>query len=817
MADNIKANQIDFRKIIAEVWNYKLLYVLVIIIALATWYFYTRFTPATYSVSSTILIKTKNENTQTGSSELMNVYDILNQDIIMQNELNIINSTPLIKEVLSELGQTVSYYTQHEELPKEIALRLINIYDQAPFLVVYNTDHIQPVNTLFNINILSNEEFAIGCKGEEVWLYNYRTEDYVNQINALNFSGRFKFGENIQTDYFSFKLLRNSSHNPSEFMNKDIFFNFNDLNSLAKQYQNSLKIESTTLEGTVATVQFVGSNIQLSIDFVDELINKYIEKNLEEKTYLATNTIQYIDRQLASISDTLTQTEQQLQNFRRIHDIMDVDEKSQRILTQRENLENERDEISRRLNFLQQMKAYFDAAKEDATVLVVPSFLGIEDPLLNALIQELVTLNSERVQLIQNNQLNSPRLTILNVNIENLLTSISENIIFRLNVTSAELQEINNRIAQVNTEFARLPQTQRRLLGIEREFNLTQDVYTSLMEKRIQAQIARSSTLPDCIVIEPASYLAIKSPNRKLSLAMAMVLGLLIPSTYVFGRKFVIDKIEDKEDLKRLCHLTQVGELPEYKKIVGNVLINEPTEVLAESFRTLRSNINFFLGGEKHKIILLTSSIPLEGKSMTSLNLATAFAIAKNRTLLVRLDLRKTSESEDDFNQQELVGLSDYLIQEAKLEDIITRTEIPGLDIIPSGQTPPNPAELLSSERIKDMLTQVKERFDYVIIDTPPFGLVSDAFLLMNYTDLNIFIARLGKITKRTFRPNMEEIVAKKLNNFYLLINGIKPHKSGYAKYAKYPYGSKKSKPPKKRRKNKSGNSVSKYKSFADV
>ena len=166
---------------------------------------------------------------------------------------------------------------------------------------------------------------------------------------------------------------------------------------------------------------------------------------------------------------------------------------------------------------------------------------------------------------------------------------------------------------------------------------------------------------------------------------------------------------------------------------------------------------------------------------MSSLNLATAFALANNRTLLVRLDLRKDSESDDDFNQQELVGLSDYLTGFAKLEDIITRTEIPGLAIIPTGQLPPNPAELLSSERIKDLLIQVKQRFDYVIIDTPPFGLVSDAFILMRYTDLNIYIARLGKITRKTFIPNMEAIISKNLNNFYLLINGVKSDKSIYA------------------------------------
>ena len=808
MENQVNTNQLDLKKIMAEIWHYKLMYILVFILTIGGWVLYLKFASETYSVGSTILIMTKSNETFSSPTELLNVYDYLTQDVVLQNELSRLNSTPFIKEVLTELGQNITYYVQQDKLPKQLSFSLVNIYEQTPFLVIINMDHVQPLNTLFYINIINDEEFDIGCNGEEVWLYNHKTEEYLYKIDNINFSGSYKFGENIQTEHFSFKLLLNSNYNPSEFINKDIFFKFNDLNILSKVYQSRLNIGTPALEGSIATIQFVGDNIQFSIDFLDGLINKYIEKNLQKKTHLATTTLQYIDRQLENITDTLTRTEQQLQNFRRVHNIMDVDGKTQRILNQREDLEDDRDEISRRLNLLQQMKAYFDQASEDASSIVVPSFLGIEDPLLNSLIQELSMLNTEREPLVLNNQLNSPRLAILNANIANLINSISENIIFRLNSTTSELQETNNRITKVNTEFAKLPQTQRRLLTIERQFNLTQDVYTSLMEKRIQAQIARSSTLPDCEVIEPANFLAIKSPNRIFSLGIALFLGLIIPSTYVFGRKFFIDKIEDTKDLKRLSHLTQVGELPEYKRISGNILINEPSEILAESFRSLRSNIYFFLNGEKNKIILLTSSIPLEGKSMSSLNLATAFALTKNQTLLIRLDLRKASESNDDFNHQELVGVSDYLVEQAKLEDIITQTDIPGLDIIPSGQTPPNPAELLTSEKMKDLLLQVRQRYDYIIIDTPPFGLVSDAFILMKYADMNIYIARLGKITKKAFLPNMEEIRSKKLDNFYLLINGVKLHKSAYSKYGSYPYGQK-SKPAKKKRKKSAGKQYS--------
>lgn len=377
MADRVNTNQFDLKDIIAEIWNSKWLYIIVIVLALAVWFLYVKFVSETYSVSSTILIKTKMDNTRRDPYELMNVYDILGRDIVMQNELNRINSTPLIKEVLAELGQHVTYYIQQEKLPKELKFSIVNIYKQAPFMVILNVDHAQPLNTLFYVNILNDEEFSIECKGEDIRLYNFQTENSLFEVENLEFSGRFKFGENIQTEHFSFKLLLNSNYNPAEFLNKDMIFKFNNLNSLARSSQKALTITNSALEGSIAHIQFIGNNIQFSIDFVDQLIVKYIEQNLQQKTRLATTTLQYIDRQLANISDTLNRAEQQLQNFRRVHNIMDVDEKSQRILNQRKELEDDRDEISRRLNLLQQMSAYFNAAKEDNTTMVVPSFLGI--------------------------------------------------------------------------------------------------------------------------------------------------------------------------------------------------------------------------------------------------------------------------------------------------------------------------------------------------------------------------------------------------------------------------------------------------------
>jgi capsular exopolysaccharide synthesis family protein len=792
MTDQNTDNPLDLKRILFKVWDHRLFVIVSLFSTLVIAYLFIKFSSKKYEVNAVILIKTETSSSYTNPNDLLNVYDILNPNINLQNELNVLQSSPLIKEVLNDLGLSVSYFTKVDEIPKQFSFSLINIYNECPFLVIYNEDHVQPTEVLFNVKILNDKEFFLSGEKKEISLYRLDNEEFYGKINNFSISGKYRFGEPIENDQLSFKLLLNSSYIQERSRRKDLFFQFNNISQLTPGYQKSLTIESSMLEATTAEINFKGDNIQKSLDFVNGLILKYIEKNLEKKNYLALNTIQYIDNQLSSITDTLIQTEQQLQNFQRSYNIMDVNEKSQRLYLQLEQFERDRDNTNRRLNLLQQMKAYFDANK-NASNIIIPSSMGIDDPLLNNMIQELMTFNSEKEQIIQSNQLRNPRLQILNTSIENLEKSISDNIDFSINTTTRELQIVNNRIAKANSEFSQLPQTQRRLLGIERQFNITQDVYTSLMEKRIQAQIARASTLPDCEIIEPARYTGTSS-HKTIIFSMAFFLGLFIPVSFLMIKKYFTGTVEDAEDIMKFKLIKKIGELPEQKINSENVIIDEPTLLLAESFRSIQSNIDFYLLGKKHKIILITSSLPLEGKSFCALNLATSFAKANNKTLLLRFDLRKKEEEIRGFGHQKLVGISDFLIAHVTLDDIIIPTDIPNLDWISAGENPPNPVELLTSDRIKDLMQQVKQQYDYVFIDTPPFGLVTDAFIIMKYTDLNLYVARIGKITSKVLNKNLEVITSKELPNVFLLINGIKLSSSGYSKYADYTYGKKKKK-----------------------
>jgi len=783
---NNKSN-LDIKAILFEFFRHWRLFLVSILTVILLAGFYMKFAAKTYRIEATILMKTDQNNVSADAGDFFEGYELINKKKNFQNEIMYMRSTPLIRDVIEDLGLEVSYYTQDDiiPIPKEVTFSLRNMYKESPFTVIVNQDHNQVLNTYFYIRILDEERFVISAENEEAPVYNYKTEEIVSNSVPYNKSSIYRFGDLVEDDHSSFRVLLNTNYDEDKFLGKDLFFLFNNLSYLSAVYQNNLYIRPTSFDATTAQITFIGDNKMLSIDFVDGLIKTYIEKNLQAKNFLAVNTLEYIDRQLSSISDSLGMTEQQLQNFRSSYNVMNIDEKAQMIYSQLQSLQVEKDGLDTKLRYLQQMEDYFEANKDSSKILA-PSSIGLEDELLNDLIQELTSFNKEKQQIVQSNQLMNPRLKTLNNNISNLKNVISENLRFSINTTSKTLDELNNRIGSLNAEFSRLPRTQRKLLGIERKFKMTDAAYTSLLEKRIQAQIAKASNLPDAEIIEPPRFDAVASPNKMLIAFGSLFLGLFLPIIYVLLKNFFTDTISSKDEIKRYSTLQNIGFIPNNDKQVSNVISKYPNSAIAEAFHSLRSNLVYYLLGETHKTILVTSSLPGEGKSFTALNIATSFANTNNKTVLLEFDLRKPGEVYEELEAQALLGISSYLVNKAKLDEIIVPSAIHNLDIIQAGALPPNPVELISTQKAANMLYELKERYDYVIIDTPPYGLVTDAFILMNHADLKLYVSRLGVITKKVLTNNMEDIESKKIENIYMMINDGDAEKEGYSNKAYY-------------------------------
>ncbi len=743
---------------------------------------YVKYASKIYKVKASVLLKVERSNAYGGrSDDILKVYELIEQDKNLQNEIYYFKSTPLVKSVVEKMDLLVSYYLQEDKIPKEVSFSLKALYKDSPFMIVLNKDHLQPAETFFYIKILDEEQFMISADNPKTTIIDYRDESVAVREVPYWLNGTYSFGEEIEDPFTSFRVLLNSNYQSDTYQGKDLFFKLNTTEALTRAFKGSLGVEISALEATMVEMTFNSDNLQKGLDFLEGLIDRYNESSLEEKNYLANKTIEHLDFQLSDISQSLGSSEQELQNIRRSTSVMNVDEKAANIYNQLQTLENQRDEAQRTRGYLIEMDDYF-ASNRDSSGLA-PSAMGLNDPLLNDLIQNLTELNAERQTIINNNQLLNPRLRTIEISINNLKKVITENLKYSINATTSELNEVNGKIRSLNREFSSLPRTQTRLLGIERKFNLNEDIYMKLLEQKIQAQIIKASNLPDLDIVEPPQYVGIHSPKTIILLFVAVILGTVIPGIFIVGKKLFSNRIHDKEELKAFSNLPQIGSIPQDGRSSINVIVDQPNSITAEAFHSVRSNLIYYLMGKSNQVILVTSTMEGEGKSFSALNIASSLAVTNNKTVLVEFDLRRPSDLYNKLGIRGLVGVSSLLINKASLDEITINSDVENLDIILAGQVPPNPIELISSRQTARLFEELKKKYDYIIIDTPPYGVLTDSFVLMKYADITLYVTRLGQVKKRMLLSSFDDIASKKIENIHVLINGEVPKQGSYGKY----------------------------------
>jgi capsular exopolysaccharide synthesis family protein len=741
-----------------------------------------------YRASASLLFK-QEDSRRMDPGEFLQGFQLMREELDFNNEILVLQSVPLIKEVIRQLNFNVSYYVKQDYIPKEIYFVIQEVYTGSPYLVVPDLNHPQPVGVRFFIQILNDEEFYIHIEEKEVDVYDFRSEKVLYAANNLKISNVHRFGEDIKGEYYSFKVLLKSNYS-DQYSGEDLYFSFNNISALANSYREALLVEPVNTEVSVVRVSFDGPNIPQAIDFVKKLTEEYLRQNLEEKNHLAFTTIEYIDRQLEEITDSLAYTEQELQDFRRNFQVMNIAQKAERTYDQLQQLENERASQQAQLRLYTEMEMYFEINK-DSTDLLAPSALGINDPNLSNLIQELTTLNAEKYTMLENNQERSPRLASINSRIENLKNTISENIRYSISTANVQLTDLGNRIRSYQYEVNQLPQTQRRLLGIERKFNINNEVYTFLLEKRAEAQIARASNLPDSEILEPAQYSGKVFPKSTRNYLLAIIVGLFLPIAFIEGRRALSKKITSREDLEDILNLPIPGKIIHSNLKSSLAIIDHPSSQVADAFRALRTNLVYHLKEDNEtKVILVSSTMQGDGKSYIALNLASAFAINHKKTILLGFDLRKPSEIYEDLNLEDLLGLSSYLNGNSALEDIIVKTEIDHLDVIAAGTIPPNPLELISSYRTDELFYQLKELYDFIIVDSPPVGIIPDTLGLLNHSDLNLVVVRHNYTLKKLVHNAFKELKQLDIQNLMLIYNDERLTKEDRS-YKYYSYGKK--------------------------
>ena len=780
--DDIFSNNIDYKKIFYRLYSYRKLYIVSFIIFILFAFFYNRFSTVKYKNSAIIYISNDNQNALLGSSpnDMFQGLGLLSSKNIIDNEVEIIKSFSLTKKVIDRLDLKINYFSTRNTplaslLLKTPFVRKTQLYDDCPIKVTIDPSVPQAVYLKFDVLFLNENEFQIEANGAKVYLYNYIDDQVVSVVEDIYFNNRFKFGDEIKTRYFNFRIEKSDNFSKDFTKNNKLSFYFNNTNYLTLEFQKNLTAEPISERATLINVSLKGTHPQMITDFLNNLSSVYLERSLDKKNKIASSTVDFIDSQISNIADSLSTAESNLNAFRTSKSVMDLSFQGQQAFEMLNKLESEKANFEAQRKYYYYLRDYL-ASNQNASDLIAPSSMNMVDPILTNLVTQLLTLSAERSRLIKNNATNQQNLYITDINsqIDNIKNTLKENVNSTINTLNISLNEMSYRISKLSAQISQMPKTELQLKGIERKFNLNDEIYTFLLQKRSEAQIARASSMPDYEIIDPARIAVAGAvyPKRTLNYLIALLLTLILPTSLILGRDFLNNRFSQPDDIEAFTTFPILGKVFHNYRRNKTVVNDYPNSSVTECFRAVRTNFQFFSEGGKKQVILVTSATSGEGKTFCSINLASVFALNGHRTVLLEFDLRRP-KIHQEFGSSNMIGISSYLIDKAIIEDIIIPTHIENLDLISAGPAAPNPAELINNERTAEFIDKLKEMYDYIVIDSAPAGILTETFLLMKHADHNIFIVRINKTVKETFKQTIKSIQANKLMNLSILINDV--------------------------------------------
>lgn len=731
-------------------------------LAMAGAFFYIQYATPVYETSASLLIKDGKGSTPTSSlqDDVLAQLNFLTGNSNILNEMPILQSRTIVGRVIKDLGLQSSYYIEGRYQSKEI-------YKSTPVLVTPLILKDSVNGTVLTIKVDRGQTYTV------IDSENNRVKVASGQMARLS-SGTFLFQANPESkDTF-----------------KEVIVEVVPLNAAISHFQKNLHLSQTDKQSSVIELTFKTTVPRKGEDFLNSLIREYSLAGLADKNRTAANTIQFVDSRLDSISGELSKVEIDLQNFLSAHSIANIDEQSKVFINQADELDQQIMEQSLRTNTLKQILAYVDNPANEG--IYVPSTLGIEDPILLGLVENYNKLQLQRTQQLQAGAGKGGSIIgILDTQLDTLRRSIKKSAANLLKVSEQIAQQLQERNTDFQNKITNIPKIQRDLITLRRQQEIKSSLYVYMLQKREEASITEAASVFNNRIIDSAMTIMTPiEPQKKLIYLAAFLLGLAIPGTLIYLKGLLNKKVGSRQDVESHTMAPVYAEIS-HSKIAGPIIVVPGSRtVVAEQFRNLRTNLSFVLGPGDHKVILITSSMGGEGKSFISLNLAMTYALMGKRTVLLGLDLRKPKIG-TYVGMDHIPGISNYLSGQFSLEELPIELNYGkhNLYFINSGPIPPNPAELLLQPTMPEMINYLKRNFDYIIMDTPPVGLVTDAQILGEYADTCLYIVRHHYTMKTQMQLLDNYYRQKKLPNMGVILNDIKAGDAYRYNYGGYGYG----------------------------
>jgi capsular exopolysaccharide synthesis family protein len=763
--------------------SYKYVYIASILLCLAVAFVINKISPTVYGVNSVIGPIEDKRPSLLSSNNLFSGIGDLSQARNLENDINSLNSFNLVSSTIKDLNLEVGYFSEK----KIIFEKSYQLYMGSPVTVNIDKSHIQPINARIYIKIIDDKTYKLKSDAEKISYYNYVDNIIVSEFNTFKIDTVCKFNETVGNKNYKFSVSLNKDYyHPYSKDESQLYFIFYHQDVLANAYLSRLKAEAVSLKSSLIKVTFHGQNIGLTIDFLNKYLQAYLGDDLSKKNKIAKSTVNFIDGQLSGISDSLLKSETKLKDYRSENQVTDLSYQGQQALQEMTKIESDRSTLQVQERYYNYILDYFDKNK-DVAGLAPPSSANVVDPLMNTLVLELLNLNSQRSSILSNNAQKNLFLNQIEKKIELQKQTIIENVRNSLNTLNLTQNELNYRADKLSKEISKLPRTELNMVSMQRKFNLTDAIYTFLLQKRSEAEITMASNIPDYEILEPAreTSTTILSPKKKLNLIAAIFLGLMFPTAFIILKKFFNEKITGVSDVEHLLGRSILSIIYSNSYRYEAVVNESPGSSIAESFRNLRSSLFLRFKSEKVKVILITSSQPQDGKSFISFNLASSIASVGYKTIVLDCDLRRPT-LHLKFKELNTAGLSTYMIDHSAKEDIIHNSFIKNLSFIPAGPVLPNSSELIEAGALDELMNYLKKEYEYIIIDTTPSGLVADAALMIRYSNINLLVCRNNFTRKDVFNDVLNLLKTNRVENFDVVYNDLNIKESRYGRYNNY-------------------------------
>ena len=780
--EKIDIQEVLFKYIIHWPW-----FVGAVLVCLIGAWIYLRMATPVDNISATVLIKDDKKGGNTGGMaglEELGLSGLISSSQNIDNELEVLRSKTLVKEVVNQLNLYVSYADQ-DEFPSK------NMYKTSPVIVSLTPQEAEKLSDPMIVEMLL---YPQGSLDVGVTIGDKEYQKHFEKLPAV-----FPMDEGTLAFFQSPDSLmanKDTTEESSAQNVRRITAKINSPMKVARVYCENLTIEPTSKTTSVAVISLKNSSLQRGQDFINQLLEMYNRNTNNDKNEIAQKTAEFIDERIDIISKELGNTEANLENFKRNAGITDLTSEAQIALTGNAEYEKKRVENRTQISLLEDLRKYIRGNEYE----VLPSNVGLQDAALVATIERYNEMLVERKRLLRTSTENNPAIVNLDTSIRAMKSNVQATLDGTLQgmlITKADLDREANRFSR---RISDAPGQERQFVSIARQQEIKAGLYLMLLQKREENAIALAATANNAKIIDEAIADDIPvSPKRKIIYLIALVLGVGIPVGIIYLIGLTKFRLEGRADVEKLTTVPIVGDIPltdEKNEKDGSIAVFEnQNNLMSETFRNIRTNLQFMLQNDK-KVILVTSTVSGEGKSFISANLAISLSLLGKKVVIVGLDIRKPGLNKVFRLSTKEKGITLYLANpDTDLMSLVQPSDVnKNLSILPGGTVPPNPTELLARDGLDKAIEILKKNFDYVILDTAPVGMVTDTLLIGRVADLSVYVCRADYTHKVEYTLINELAEEKKLPNICTVINGVDLKRRkygyyyGYGKYGKY-YG----------------------------